>query len=163
MEDKLNEQELNELARNIKEGKIKWVRHYSTEEMLNQLDELKESIVAQAEVEKHLRERLKEAHDEAYASKEMQDMKAELEAARQELYNGFRITDRERKEISEWQKKHDAEVHGLDTDRKRLSAGGAIGGRYSYEFTPTSIGVIGVCKCGRCKGEKIGEFEFQSL
>ena len=163
MEDKLTEQELDELARNIKEGKIKWVRHYSTNEMLNQLDELKESIIAQADVEKHLRERLKEARDEAYASKEMQDMKAELEATRQELYNGFGIKDREWKEIDEWQKKHDAEVHGLDTDRKRLHAGGAIGGCYSYEFTPTSIGVIGVCKCGRCKGKKTGEFEFQSI
>ena len=147
----------------LKNGDVKWVKRYSVNEMIEKLDIIKDSVLAQAEREERLRERLKEAHDEAYASKEMQDMKAELEATRQELYRGFGISEEESKAIAEWQKKHDAEVHGLDTDRKRLSAGGAIGGCYSYEFTPTSIGVIGVCKCGRCKGKKIGEFEFQSL
>lgn len=147
----------------LKNGDVKWVKRYSVNEMIEKLDIIKDSVLAQAEREERLRERLKEAHDEAYASKEMQDMKAELEATRQELYRGFGISEEESKAIAEWQKKHDAEVHGLDTDRKRLSAGGAIGGCYSYEFTPTSIGVIGVCKCGRCKGKKNGEFEFQSL
>lgn len=37
--------------------------------------------------------------------------------------------------------------------------GGAIGGRYTFEFIPCSIGTIGTIKCGKC-GEK---FIFREL
>ena len=37
--------------------------------------------------------------------------------------------------------------------------GGAIGGRYTFEFIPCTIGTIGTIKCGDC-GEK---FTFREL
>lgn len=53
----------------------------------------------------------------------------------------FVINDKEWQNTLEWQNKHLAEAHPI------LSAGGAIGGRFSYEFIPTGIGTIGKCKC----------------
>ena len=52
----------------------------------------------------------------------------------------------------------DEEVHGWTTDRMRMKAEGCCGGRYSYKFVPTSLGVSGVirCHCG-------AEFEFQEI
>ena len=60
--------------------------------------------------------------------------------------------------IKEWKEKHDTEVHGFKTLEDRLHAGGLIGGRYTYHFVPTSIGVSGTiqCSCGE-------EFEFCKL
>lgn len=142
---------------------VKILHNRSNKELYNMLDAIKETLEAREDTEKYLREELQKARDEAYASDEMQQMKAELKEAKADLYRGFGISEEESKAIAEWQRKHDAEVHGLDTDMKRLHAGGAIGGGYSYEFTPTSIGVVAICKCHRCKGKKIGEFEFQSL
>lgn len=99
--------------------------------------------------------KLKEKH---YKDTELQKMKEELERVRADMYRGFPISAEEEKRIKEWQDKHDAEVHGLKTLKERVRAGGCIGGRYSYEFVSTSIGVIGIVKCN-C-GAK---FTFQDL
>lgn len=63
-----------------------------------------------------------------------------------------------KEKIKEWQLKHDAEKHGLKTMEQRLRAGGCCGGRYTYQFVPTSIGTIGevICSCGE-------KFTFQDL
>jgi hypothetical protein len=106
-----------------------------------------------------LREENVKLKSEHYKDEEIQMWKQKYEEAKEELYNGFGITNAEREKINEWQKKHDAEVHGLTDDRMRLKAGGAIGGRYHYKFLPTSIGVSGKCVCGRCGAE----FEFQEI
>lgn len=58
----------------------------------------------------------------------------------------FTITDEEWKKVTNWKEKHLEENH-----QNLLKAGGAIGGRFSYEFTPTAVGIIGVCNC--CCGE----------
>ena len=113
----------------------------------------------QASENKRLLEENKKLKDEHYKDEEIQMWKQKYEEAKEELYNGFGITNAEREKINEWQKKHDAEVHGLTDDRMRLKAGGAIGGRYHYKFLPTSIGVSGKCVCGRCGAE----FEFQEI
>lgn len=107
---------------------------------------------------KYLEEENKKLKDEHYKDSEMQRMKAELKKAKEDLYRGFPISEEEEKRIKEWQDKHDAEVHGLKTLKDRVHAGGCIGGRYSYEFVSTSIGVVGTVKCN-C-GAK---FTFQDL
>lgn len=66
--------------------------------------------------------------------------------------HNFIISKYEAKEIENWKSEHEEKVHKGD------NYAGAIGGKYAYEFTPTSIGTIGVVKC--CCGE---EFEFRSL
>ena len=142
---------------------VKFLHNRSNSEIYDMLDAIRETLEAREGVEEHLREELRKAKKEAYASEEMQSMKATLKKMQDDLYRGFGISEEESKAIAEWQKKHDEEIHGLTTDRMRFHSGGAIGGTYTYEFIPTSIGVIGTCKCGRCKGKKTGEFEFQSL
>ena len=96
----------------------------------------------------NLRNQIKELTDSQYKDKELQKMKAELEKMQ---------PDDEWKVIETWKEKHDREVHGLTECNERV--GGAIGGRYTFEFIPTTIGIIGTIKCGSC-GEK---FTFREL
>lgn len=105
----------------------------------------------------NLRNQIKELTDSQYKEKELQKMKAELEKMQREYNRGFPITDDEWKAIETWKEKHDREVHGLTECNERI--GGAIGGRYTFEFIPTTIGIIGTIKCGDC-GEK---FTFREL
>lgn len=107
---------------------------------------------------KYLEKENKELKDEHYKNSEMQIMKEQLDRMRKDYYRGFPISDKEDDAIKEWCNKHDVEAHGLNTLDKKLKAGGCIGGRYSYKFVPTSIGVSGsiVCSCG-------ASFEFQEI
>lgn len=106
----------------------------------------------------YLEEENKKLKDEHYKNSEMQRMATELKETKEDLYRGFPISEKEDKRIKEWQDKHDAEVHGLKTLKERVHAGGCCGGRYTYCFVPTSIGVIGTveCNCG-------AKFTFQDL
>ena len=65
----------------------------------------------------------------------------EIESLRNELANGFGITNEEWEAIHKWQGEHIKEVHNGN------SYSGAIGGRWTYEFIPTSLGDIGTVKC----------------
>ena len=92
---------------------------------------------------------LKNKYDE---NEEIKELKRRLREESYKNLNGFPITEEEMKAIKEWQKKHEEEVHNGS------SYVGAIGGRYSYHFVPTSIGTSGTvkCVCG-------AEFEFQEI
>ena len=122
------------------------------------LDAIKREFDSQNARIIYLQNQNKKLKEEHYKDTELQKMKEELERVRADMYRGFPISAEEEKRIKEWQDKHDAEVHGLKTLKERVSAGGCIGGRYSYEFVSTSIGVIGIVKCN-C-GAK---FTFQDL
>ena len=54
--------------------------------------------------------------------------------------NNFVITDREEKDITEWIESHLNEFHN---SRDNIS----IYSGFSYEFTPTAIGTVGIVKC----------------
>ena len=99
------------------------------------------------EQNRHLQEENKKLKSEHYESEEIQRLSKELQNAREDLYRGFSITEEEHRNIRDWMKEHDEKVHKLDTLEKKMRAGGAIGGRYSYHFIPTSIGVIGTVRC----------------
>ena len=136
---------------------------HCVEDVETAADDFVRSVKHCYEIQKNVNARLREENqklkDEHYKDEELQMWKQKYEEAKEELYNGFGITNAEREKINEWQKKHDAEAHGLTDSRMRLKAGGAIGGRYHYKFLPTSIGVSGTCVCGRCGAE----FEFQEI
>ena len=100
----------------------------------------------------NLRNQIKELTDSQYKDKKLQEMKAELNKMQREYNRGFPITDDEWKAIETWKEEHDREVHGLTECNERV--GGAIGGRYTFEFTPCTIGTIGTIKCGKC-GENL--------
>ena len=104
---------------------------------------------AEAAIEK-LEKENKALKNEHYKDEELQKIQKELTSLRQARYRGFPISEEEQEKIKEWQKKHDEEVHCTKT--------GAIGGKYAYEFIPTSIGTFGSVKC--ICGAK---FEFQEV
>lgn len=106
----------------------------------------------------YLQEELRKLKEEYSKDSEIQKMNSALEKMRKDYWRGFPISEDEKKKIDEWKEKHDIEAHGLNTFDKKLKAGGCIGGRYSYKFVPTSIGISGkiVCNCG-------AEFEFQEI
>lgn len=66
----------------------------------------------------------------------------ELRTENRRLYqkNIFELSDQQREEIDKWDKEHECT---LNSDKYV----GAIGGHLSYEFIPTSIGVIVNVKC----------------
>lgn len=105
-----------------------------------------------------LRKQNSELLDEHYKDKALSEMKERFEKMEKDYYRGFPISENEYSVIENWKKKHDEEAHRLTDDRSRMRAEGVCGGRYSYRFTPTSIGVSGVvrCSCG-------AEFEFQKI
>lgn len=119
---------------------------------------IKQRLENEIEDNERLRKENKNLKTETYKDEELSRLKSELEKFKKEYYNGFPISEKEKKKISEWQVKHDAEVHGVRTFEDKLRRYGAIGGRYSYTFTPTSIGTVGkiVCSCGE-------EYCFQEL
>lgn len=91
--------------------------------------------------------------------KEIQYWKDLYENERLENRYGFPISKEDHDKIEAWQRKHDAEAHGLRMNHERIAAGGAIGGRYFYRFVPTSIGVSGQCICGKCNQLALAESE----
>lgn len=88
--------------------------------------------------------------DEKWKDSELQEMKKRLNKMREECRRGFPISEEESKKISQWKKDHIEKKHG------GLLKAGAIGGAFSYIFTPSAIGVFGSCRC-TC-GE---EFDFR--
>ena len=107
---------------------------------------------------KYLEKQNQELHDENYKDNELLQMETELKAVKEDYYRGFPISEEEQKSIREWMDKHDEEVHHARTLGDKLKLGGCCGGRYTYKFTPTSIGTIGTVKCS-CGAE----FTFQEM
>lgn len=102
----------------------------------------------------YLEKQNQKLRDEKYKDNELLRMEAELKAMKEDYYRGFPISEEEQKSIREWMDKHDEEVHHARTLGDKLKLGGCCGGRYTYKFTPTSIGTIGTVKCG-CGAELI--------
>lgn len=96
---------------------------------------------------KYLEKQNQELRDEKYKDNELSRMESELKTMKEDYYRGFPISEEEQKSIREWMDKHDEEVHHAHTLGDKLKLGGCCGGRYTYEFTPTSIGTIGTVKC----------------
>lgn len=106
----------------------------------------------------YLEKQNQKLRDEKYKDNELLRMEAELKAMKEDYYRGFPISEEEQKSIREWMDKHDEEVHHARTLGDKLKLGGCCGGRYTYKFTPTSIGTIGTVKCS-CGAE----FTFQEM
>ena len=93
-----------------------------------------------------------------YFTDSVSDLCQGIKKAKEDLYRGFPISEKEQEKIREWELKHDAEKHGLKTSKQRAMGHGCIGGSLTWCFTPTSIGTIGevICSCGE-------KFTFQDL
>lgn len=82
----------------------------------------------------HLEEENKRLKSDAYKDEELAKMKSEYDRMKEDYFRGFPISEEEHKKINEW----------IDEQmKKHPGIGGAIGGRFTYEFLPTGIGTAG--------------------
>lgn len=100
---------------------------------------------------RYLIEENKKLKDKAYRDTELQRLQNRIAEMEEASRYGFKISKNEFDAINEWTKEHNASAHNNRSF-------GACGGRYTYCFTPTGIGMHGVvrCSCG-------AEFEFQEI
>lgn len=80
---------------------------------------------------KNLRKENAELKSEHYKDEQLSDMKDKLNKMKNDYYRGFPITEDEKKQIDTFINKY------------RGKNFGAIGGAFTYKFTPTSIGIAG--------------------
>ena len=115
-------------------------------------DEITVIVQHEQEINAQLREENKQLKDEHYKDKEIQKLQKENEELRKRLVGSFEISSEEQDKINEWKEKHIQKKH------KGKFYTGAIGGGFTYQFYPTSIGDTGsiVCSCGE-------EFCFKEL
>ena len=118
-------------------------------------EQLKSIFDNQAAENSRLYENLQAITDKKWKDEELQKLKKERDEALADMYRGFSITQAEYDKINAWKKEHDEHQHGLKSDLERCRAGGAIGGRYCFDFTGTSIGTFGTCYCGSCRTKAI--------
>jgi hypothetical protein len=135
MEDKLN----------LKEGGI-WIMD-SIENDLKRIYDHYRKVVNENEYLRKENDRLK---SEAYKDEELSKMKEKYDQMSKDYYRGFPISEKEEKKINEWIKQQ---------MEKHPSGRSTIGGRFTYEFFPTSIGTAGSIIDG-LTGDK---FNFQEL
>lgn len=118
-----------------------WHRVYPLEECF---ESIRYRVQHQDEIIEALREENEQLKDEKWKDVTLQELKKERDTAIANARRGFEITEEAEAAINKWQKQHIAEKHNNN------SYHGAIGGNWRYEFTPTSIGTIGVCICSTC-------------
>lgn len=82
----------------------------------------------------YLRKEIEKVKSEKYADEELSRLKSEYEKMKSDYYRGFPVSEEESKKIKEWKDKQ---------MKKHSGIGGAIGGRFRYEFIPTGIGTVG--------------------
>ena len=121
----------------INDGKLT-----SLDDVFNSVNTLKNYII-----------QLKDQRDRAWEElrnydkdEEIQKLQKEINQLKNKQWEGFNfnISKEELTKINKWKEKHVEEKH----DGSYYA--GAIGGMFTYQFTPTSIGDIGevICSCG---------------
>ena len=119
---------------NLKKEHSIWILD-SVENDLQRLYDHYRAVVNENEYLRKENERLK---SEAYKDEELSKMKVKYEKMKEGYYNGFPISTEEDEKIKKWME----ELYSNDPF-KDMKIGGAIGGRFTYEFTPTGVGVFG--------------------
>lgn len=119
---------------------IKAIKEKRLADFKQQLDEIY-NYVARAE----------ETADKAWTTvrdwnkdSEIQKLQQELCELRSKIYADFTLTTDEHAEIIAWQNEHIEAKH----KNKRYV-------HWSFEFTPTGLGLVGCCKCNECDEEFI--------
>ena len=113
----------------LKEGAI-WLNQ-DIRKVLQEVYDHYRSILARNE---YLAEENKRLKSEAYKEEELSAMKAKYDKMRQDYFRGFPISEEEEEKINAWKQ---------EIMKKYPANDGAIGGRFTYKFIPTSLGTIG--------------------
>lgn len=101
---------------------------------------LKDKFMRQDEDNERLRDENMKLKEGIWEKEEIKRLKEENKRLEKESRNGFSITDEEWESIHEWQTKYKNE-HGYGNNTKI----GIVGGLFTYQFVPTSLGISGVC------------------
>ena len=119
-------------------------RLISIDDVFKNVNKLKDYIVTLKNQRDRALKELKEYNKDV----EIQKLQDEIDELKNRKNKNlcFVITDDEQEDINNWIEEHTNEVH------KGYLYAGAIGGNFSYQFVPTSLGDIGEIKCS-C-GEK---------
>ena len=108
------------------------------------IESLKERNTDQNERIGRLVEENKHLKSEHYKNDELQGWVHKYNELKNDANRGFPITEEESDRIYEWKYKHEMQEHPRPS--------------YSYIFTPTALGLVGVIKCS-CGAE----FDFRKL
>ena len=112
------------------------------------IKDLCEMLAEKFEREEHqieyLKEKIKELEDNHWKDEQFKKSMNDLNERKKDLDRGFPISKEDYDKAIDWIEKHEEKYH---SKRTPLPRGGAIGGSYTWEFTPTSIGVFGSVKC----------------
>lgn len=121
--------------------KFLWGNSYDFDTCIDSLKEIykrKNNMISLLEAEN---KKLKEKRNK---DEYIQSLLNRIEELESRISFDFSISREEKNAIEEWKRKHINEKHNGN------SYYGAIGGRFTYEFVPTSLGDIGSirCSCG---------------
>ena len=125
----------------------KFVEVATVDEICNSIRERIESANNRAD---RAQEEMQKMKDEKWKDTELQEMKAQMEEAKADMRRGFSISKSELEKIRAWENQHWTNQHQALTNEARLRKMGAIGGSFTYEFNPTSIGTFGTIYCNSC-------------
>lgn len=73
---------------------------------------------------------------------EIQKLQLELKELKSKIYDDFTLTSEEHIDALNWQNEHREAKH---KNRQYV--------HWSFEFTPTGLGLVGCCKCNDCNEE----------
>lgn len=109
--------------------------------MENFLREEKKDIILTENTMKQMEREIERLKSDQYKDERLAECKETIDLLQKILEKSFSISEEEYEAIQKWQEQHEAEKH----DGKKSQ--GACGGRYTYCFTPTSLGTVGTVKC----------------
>ena len=108
---------------NVNVNELEYQSQNIVNDLLKRLRQLELSV-------ENLKKENAELKSEHYKDEQLSNMKDKLNRMEKDYYRGFPISEEEEEQINKFQDKY----------RKYY---GAIGGAFTYKFTPTSIGVVG--------------------
>ena len=109
---------------NVNVNELEYQSQNIVNDLLKRLRQLELSVES-------LKKENAELKSEHYKDEQLSNMKDKLNKMEKDYYRGFPITENEKKQIDNFINKY------------RGKNFGAIGGAFTYKFTPTSIGIVG--------------------
>lgn len=119
-----------------------WINILSSKEIIDNILNLENYYQERI---KSLKEDNIQLQDEYYKDERLSILKKERDDAIAAARNGFSIPQEEYDKAIKWRQQHEHNQHGIPEGEH-----GAIGGGYTFSFSPTSIGIFAVYTCENC-------------